>query len=294
MKAGIALNLFVAECLAETGVRLNGDLVFESVVDEEFGGCVGTLAGRVRGDTADAAIITEPSSLRICPAQRGGRTAQVQLRGLREGVLDTGRGFPKGAVPQLTYLLDKLPEFAEQRRAQCTRHAMYASDPDPVPVSVTKVYTSPWGWNEPLTVPETARVEIYWQLMPGEEQQVIEREFLSWIDSLVEAKPELFVSRPQVVFPMSWLPGSSISSSEPLVTELAACAEQVLGTKPPVAGIEGPCDLFVFHEFGIPAVLWGPRGGNIHAADEYVEIDSLVTAAEVLLVFAADWCGIPN
>jgi acetylornithine deacetylase/succinyl-diaminopimelate desuccinylase-like protein len=51
-------------------------------------------------------------------------------------------------------------------------------------------------------------------------------------------------------------------------------------------------DLYVFHQaFSIPAVLWGPRGGNTHAADEYVEIDSLLDAAKTLLLFVCRWCG---
>ena len=52
-------------------------------------------------------------------------------------------------------------------------------------------------------------------------------------------------------------------------------------------GIEGPCDMFVFHEFGIPAVLWGPRGGNTHNPDEYVEIASLISAASTLVNLCA-------
>jgi acetylornithine deacetylase len=76
------------------------------------------------------------------------------------------------------------------------------------------------------------------------------------------------------------------------VRELAACASDVTGKQPPIVGIEGPCDMYVFHQaFGIPAVLWGPRGGNTHAADEYVEIDSVVDAAKALLVFVCRWCG---
>lgn len=74
--------------------------------------------------------------------------------------------------------------------------------------------------------------------------------------------------------------------------ELAACAARVMGKEPPIAGIEGPCDMYVFHQaFSIPAVLWGPRGGNTHAADEYVEIDSLLDAAKTLLLFVCGWCG---
>ena len=79
MKAGVAMNLFVVEALTDLGVRLCGDLIFESVVDEEFGGVNGTLAGRLMGFNADAAVITEPSFLRICPAQRGGRTVHVSF-----------------------------------------------------------------------------------------------------------------------------------------------------------------------------------------------------------------------
>jgi acetylornithine deacetylase len=57
-------------------------------------------------------------------------------------------------------------------------------------------------------------------------------------------------------------------------------------------GIESPCDLYVFHQaFGIPAVLWGPRGGNTHGADEYLEIDSVIAAAKSLLLFICQWCG---
>ena len=46
---------------------LAGDVLFESVIDEEFGGVNGTLAGRLKGFNADAVILSEPSFLRICP-----------------------------------------------------------------------------------------------------------------------------------------------------------------------------------------------------------------------------------
>jgi hypothetical protein len=69
MKAGVGMSLFVVEALSKLNLALSGDLLFETVVDEEFGGVNGTLAGRLQGFNADAAIITEPSFLRVCPAQ---------------------------------------------------------------------------------------------------------------------------------------------------------------------------------------------------------------------------------
>lgn len=65
-----------------------------------------------------------------------------------------------------------------------------------------------------------------------------------------------------------------------------------LEERPPVVGIDGPCDLFVFREFCTPAVLWGPRGGTTHAADEYVEQDSLMAAAKTPILFVCRWCRV--
>jgi acetylornithine deacetylase len=283
MKAGVAMNVFIAEAVAALDLQLCGDLLFETVIDEEFGGVNGTLAGRLRGFNADAAVISEPSFLRVCPAQRGGRTAHITFRA-SGGVLTEGN-FPAGVIRQLTHFLAAIPEFAAARRRKATIHELYAHNPDPVPVSVTKIFTSPWGTGEPITIPEECRVELYWQLMPGETRDEVDREFLQWLSGVTE--------QPAIEFPIRWLPGSAILESEPLVRELADCAEAVLGARPPVVGIEGPCDMYVFHQaFSMPAVLWGPRGGNTHAADEYVEIDSLVDAAKTLLLFVCRWCGV--
>ncbi len=289
MKAGVAANLFVTECVMELNLPLEGDLIFETVVDEEFGGSNGTLAGRMRGYQADAAVLSEPTSLRVCPAQRGGRIAHITFHA-PGGILSDSR-FPAGVIPQLTHFLGQVKHFAAQRSRQVLPHPMYAGYSDPVPVSITKVFTSPWGFGEPVTIPETGRVELYWQLMPGENQADVEREFFDWLGQVVNAAPDIFQAMPEVSLPIRWLPGSSIAKTEPVVQELSACAQTILGKQPVIAGIEGPCDLFIFQQgFGIPAVLWGPSGGNTHAADEYVEIDSLIAAAKALLLFVAEWC----
>ncbi|MCS7023192.1 MAG: M20/M25/M40 family metallo-hydrolase [Bryobacteraceae bacterium] len=290
MKAGIAASLLILELLEERKIRLKGDLIFETVVDEEFGGSNGTLAARLAGYQADAAILTEPSLLRVCPAQRGGRIVHLTFRA-PGGVLSES-GMPSGVVDALRHFLTRLPEFAASRRARAPVHELYAQSPDPVPVSVTKIYTGPWGFGEPMTIPEVCRVELYWQTMPGETCQQVDAEFLAWFEHMVSEAPERFAVKPQLEWPLRWLPGSSISPTHPLVSAMSDAARAALGHPPVICGIEGPCDLYVFHHFGIPAVLWGPKGGNTHAADEYVEIDSLVTAAQALFLFVQEWCGV--
>ena len=289
MKAGVATNLFVASALAELKIRLRGDLIFETVVDEEFGGVNGTLAGRVRGIVADAAVIGEPSFLRICAAQRGGRTVHITFKATG-GVLTEG-AFPAGVIEQVTHFLNALRDFASLR-SKVPTHPLYARCPDPVPVSITKIFTAPWGTQEPITIPDECKIELFWQLMPGEEQTTVEDQFSAWFESVLASAPNLFSYRPKVEYPVRWLPGSAIEPAQPLVQELSKCAAAVLPAPPPVVGIEGPCDMFVFHDFGIPAVLWGGTGGNTHGPDEYVDLDSVLSAAKALLLFVCRWCGV--
>jgi acetylornithine deacetylase len=290
MKAGIAIHLTVLRALRELGIEPAGDLIFESVVDEEFGGVNGTLAARLRGYLGDAAIVGEPTSLRICPAQRGGRVVHVLLNG-RGGILPSEQ--PSGRViEQLTYILARLPEFTQRRSLRVAVHPYYENSPEPFAVWVTHVSTGRWGWTQPITVPERCRIELYWQAMPDETRDEVEGEFFQWWSEILDARPGLFPQPPAVELPMRWLPGCSIAPDAPLVRELAEAAAS-LGREARIEGMDAPSDMYIFQCcFGIPAVMWGPAGANAHQADEFVEIDSAVEAARVLLRFVCRWCGV--
>lgn len=288
MKCGIATNLFVAEALAASGVRLAGDLTIETVVDEEFGGVNGTLAGRLMGYTADAAIISEPSFLRICPAQRGGRTVDILFQAPNGGILS---GESAGVAEQLRIFLNEIGRLEKGRLEGVRVHPLYAHLANPVPVTIARIHTAAWGTSEPPNTPTVCRVQLFWQAMPGETVEEIDREFHAWFDGMTGAHPEAFRVKPLLENPIRWLPGSAIDPAEPIVRELSDTAVSILGQTPAIQGIEGPCDMYVFHEFGIPAVLWGALGGNLHQADEYVELDSMVKAAKTLLTFVRRWCG---
>jgi acetylornithine deacetylase len=290
MKAGVGISLFAAETLRELKVKLEGNLIVESVVDEEFGGVNGTLAGRLKGFNGDAAIIGEPTSLKVCPAQRGGHFAHITFRS--PGGILIREQESVGVIDQVRHFLVALNSFAEQRRRTTHLHDLYSELSDPVPVMVTRLFTAPWGNLEPIGIPETCKLQLYWQSMPGEDPVQVEKQFRDWLEDLVQAAPEIFVEKPVVESPLRALPGSAISRKDPLVTEFVGSAGQILGAPPVVVGMEAPCDMFVFHQFGMPALLWGPKGGNTHTGDEYVEIDSLVLAARVLLSFVCRWCGV--
>ena len=80
MKGGLVAQVAVLMALEGGGLRLRGDLIAESVIDEEFAGGGGTLAGRLRGTTADACAIAEGTNHYVVRATRGGHFFDMVAR----------------------------------------------------------------------------------------------------------------------------------------------------------------------------------------------------------------------
>lgn len=79
MKSGVAVNLFLARLLRDLGIRLRGDLIVQSVIEEECTG-VGSL-DMSRRFRADAALVTEPEGLRFTRAHLGVLWFRVRVTG---------------------------------------------------------------------------------------------------------------------------------------------------------------------------------------------------------------------
>ena len=80
MKAGLAASIMAVKALHDLNIHLRGDLMVESVVDEEFGGCNGTLAARLKYN-AHLAVVPEPTNLVVCLAHHGGLMLRVPFHG---------------------------------------------------------------------------------------------------------------------------------------------------------------------------------------------------------------------
>lgn len=294
MKGGIAAALVAIEAILEVGLNLRGDVIFETVVDEEFGGVNGTLAARLKGYNADAAIVTEPSQGVISPSQTGGRIAHITFRAEDGGILETGKTISR-ATDQLQYFLNVLPSFADQRKQSAPIHSLYQTSSDPVPVWVLKINAGGWGNEVAMRIPQTCHVELYWQLMPGEEIETIDHEFFMWLEMIISKRPDLFSIKPEVTFPIECLPGSAIEATQPIVTQLAQTFHEVTGSLPQIQGFGAPCDMFVMHQhFQMPALLFGPVGGNTHQPNEWVDLDSAQMVMETLAQFICRWCEVSD
>lgn len=292
MKGQMAAMLVLYKTLAESGVSLRGDLAFEAVVDEEEAGVNATIAGRLRDGVMDAAVLPEATGLDVYPAVRGALILDIVFGGAGTW-LDVGKEQKQAdAVAQLGLFLTQL-DTLRQRRREHSVPPIYQVYPDPVPVQVTKIYAGGWGSEVPIAVPQEVRVELIAQALPGEQEPDCWREFNDWLDSLVQQHADVFPTRPRVQYKRRWMHPSEIEATHPLVTTLATCAQSVLGRSPAIKGAPYACDIWALHRtFGMPAVVFGPTGGNAHAADEYVEVDSLFTFLETLALFILQWCEV--
>jgi acetylornithine deacetylase len=290
MKGGLAAQGGVLCALRAAGVRLGGDLTFESVVDEEWGGGGGTVAARLRGGSADACVISEGTQLKIFRATRGGFVVDLVVEA----------GDPKGyfsnkevlspAVP-LGRLLGWVDSWVKRRAKRKIRGA-YAKFPDPTPVQVLAVESNRLDPEIPLSVPSSAVLRVYFQFLPQEDVPLIVQQIRRSLKDF--ARRDRFFR----THPIQWRPavdppllGHEIAADHPWTRCMIASAGACLGKRPVVTAAPYPCDAFLIHRTGTPTLLFGPRGAGAHNPDEYVEVESVMQTAEVLLTAALEWCG---
>ena len=75
-------------------------------------------------------------------------------------------------------------------------------------------------------------------------------------------------------------------------TKLLAKSVEAYTSQAEICGSLASCDLFALTEIGgMNAAIFGPIGGNLHAPDEWVDINSLNICSQSLADFIVDWAG---
>ena len=284
-KAGLAMMLQLARCMHELGITVGGNLILESVVDEEWGGG-GTLATIHRGYRADAAIVFEASGLDLCPASRGGQAFRVTVRG-------------KGAHPIRSYegvsALEKaIPILAALRQLEGGRQArlrtpLFARYPIFAPIVIGTIAAD----RIPSKVPETCIFEGLMGYAPAETYQQAREELERGIAQVAAEDPWLREHPPTV----AWLglnkQGAETPATSPFVRCVADAFGEAAGRPPVVAGFPAGCDLpYLVRDGGMPALVFGPGDCTIaHSTDECVSVSEVIAATKVLIVTVLRWCG---
>jgi acetylornithine deacetylase len=290
MKSGLVAQFATAVALKRARLRLRGDLLCESVVDEEFGGGGGTLAGRLRGDSADACAIAEGTNYEVVRATRGGSVFDVVCE-----AGDPMSYFSKEEVVSPAVPLGRVLGWVDawvRRRREVERGPTYADFPDPAPVQVLAVEANRFDPDVPWSVPLAARVRVYFQFLPHEDVPAVLREVEASLRDFGAADPffRRYPLRLERVLDPPLL-GHEVPADHPWTRCLLESARGLLGEKATLSASQWPCDAFLHQRFGIPTLLFGPRGAGSHNPNEYVEVPSILRTAEVYLAAALEWCG---
>ena len=291
MKSGIAAQAAAVAAIRKAGVALPGDLLMQSVVDEEWGGGGGTLAALLRGDIADAAVISEGTQLEVWRATRGGFVVDLEVHAGDPAKYFSGQPLVSPALT-LSRLLQWIEGWANQR-AQLKATGAHATLPDPAPVQVLAIESNRLDREVPLSVPLQSTVRVYLQFLPDED---VAQVLCTVQQSLNEFQRNDPFYR---IYPIRWKPfydppllGHELAEPHEWTHCLASAVSGVCQKDATVAAGLYPSDAFLLQrEFGIPTLLFGPSGAGAHNPDEFVETDSIFKTAESLLAATLMWCA---
>jgi len=273
MKGGLAAMCAAAVSGATSDA--NRQVLITAVVDEEYES-LGMRAMLASGIRADAAIITEPTRLAICPAHRGFVWFEVSFTGRAAH----GSRYDIGvdAIMHAGLFLAELDEL-EKTRDTGPLHRLLGRGS----LHASTIH----GGVGLTTYPEKCDLKIERRTLPGESPEMAMREITDAVGRVGSRRPDLDA---RVTFIKSQLP-SDVPGDAPIVVRLQRALERE-GTPVKIEGLSAWTDAALLNEAGIPAICFGP--GDIalaHAAEEFVSVDEIERATRVLTRVVSDWCN---
>ncbi len=288
MKSGLVAALLAVAAVRESGARLRGPVRVESVIEEECTGN-GMLASRLDSGPVDGAVLTEPTGLQVWIATLGVLWFEVCVRGRPAYVGDPGRQV--NAVEKAASLIHRLKPAVVEALNRDFRHPSYGHRPRPLSLNVGRIEGGDWPSNVALECRFNCRMSfpIHWP--PERAQEFAEDQ----VRRAAATDPWLVRNPPRIRYngfrARGWV-APEIAGRDSLVDLLEECHRGVTGRELDWDGFPGTADARYFKAaLGEQSIYYGPKGGNLHAPDEYVELESVLEAARVLSRLVIRWCG---
>jgi len=272
MKGGLAA--ICAAALEGVGSGAKRQILVTAVVDEEYES-LGMRALLASGVSADAAIITEPTRLAICPAHRGFAWFDVSLRGRAAH----GSRYDIGvdAITHAGLLLAELEQL-ERTRDSGARHPLLGRGS----LHASKIH----GGVGMSTYPEACDLAIERRTLPGEST---EKAMAEIVDACARVKARHANFDAKVTLTTAQLP-SEVPPDAPIVRRLRRALERE-NVPVRIEGFSAWTDAALLNEAGIPAICFGPGDISMaHAAEEFVPVEEVGLATRVLARVVREWC----
>lgn len=272
MKGGVAAMCAAAARLTGT---LAGDIIVTAVADEEWQS-IGTSALIAAGLRADAAIVTEPTRLAIMPAHKGFAWIEVTV----EGRAAHGSRWDIGvdAIRHAGLLLAELDRVDAEELPRRTHPLLGRAS---LHAGVIE------GGIGISTYPDRCVLRIERRTIPGETLGDVRGEIERGCSRIRERRPD-FRASVDLLFSQ---PPSDVAPDAPIVRSLGETLRG-RGMSDSLLGMSAWTDAALLNAAGIPAICFGPGDMALaHAAEEYIEVEQIERATEVLVTLAQNWCN---
>lgn len=260
-KAGLAAMMHALADLKRPGAAPPCEVWVVSAVDEEhrYRGVL-KLREKLR---ASAAVISEPTELRMAVASKGCLRWRITVQGKAAHSSKPHLGV--NAIQQMARLLVALE--SESERLGSVRHPLVGSPS----LNVGLIE----GGTQVNIVPGSCSITLDRRLIPGEDPDRVLAGYEEFLAKLQGVEPGLEVTaEPPMVqdWPLETPADSPISAR-------ASEALRGAGLDPRATGVPFGSDASKFAQAGIPAIILGPGSiDQAHAAEEYVALEQVEQA----------------
>jgi acetylornithine deacetylase/succinyl-diaminopimelate desuccinylase-like protein len=258
MKGSLAAIMVAGAEAAQAGLR--GDVLVAAVVDEEVFS-IGAEAA-ARRYPAHAAIVAEPTELRLVVAHKGFVWMEIETKG--RAAHGSRPDLGKDAIVGMGGVLTGLGALAE---------ALLDNPLHPLLGNGSVHASLISGGVELSTYPESCVLSLERRTVPGETIELVEGQVREIADG-AEVRTT-FVREP-----------FEVREDEPVVQAVLRHAGG-----PEVVGAPFWADSAVFAAAGIPTVVFGPGGEGAHAQVEWVDLAELERCKDVYVAVARELCA---
>lgn len=282
-KGQIVAALLALIALKETGIQLKGDVILQSVIEEEAGGN-GSLSVVLDGIRGDGVVVMEPSGLNVFVANRGAVWFKLAVQGKpthmgrwRDGV---------NAIEEMIGVVRILKEYEQRLVAESGGDPLFPDVAANVIVNIGTIQGGEW----PSMVPGECAIEGGIGFLPNKRLADIRQEVASEIKKHCSSWVR---DHHTLEFNRLHNEAYRLSPDHPLAQTLHASAVSV-NVNSKITGFTASCDARLFWHTGrIPTVVFGPgEFSYAHSQNEQISVDEIKTAANILARFLMRWCGV--
>jgi len=282
-KGQIATMVFLLKALHDLKPALKGNVIGHLVIEEEVGGNGTVTMVRKTGDTADAAVVLEPSDYTLFPQIRGAVWFEATVYG------QSGHsGKPGGTVSALFKAIKAIEVFTEYHD-RCLaesrgKYPLFDVFENPAPLTIGQLEAGDW----PAQAPQKCVFRGVLGILPDRTKGQVMRELR---EAIAGCGDEWLADNFEIDFTYRH-DASIIAPDHPLVEALGVAVE-ASGLEKKVSAMTASCDAWMYNnQLQVPTCWFGPGSlGVAHSNNEQIPVDSVLKAVEVLYRFVCEWCG---